>query len=238
MKCEEFEAIVDDLNRAGALDEATEMRARFHAGICEFCQARLAQAGGLTAALRAAAEDGIPAGAPDRVEAMLRSAFHREKWAVQRTRSTRRWAAAAIAATLLFGGALATRSWRKHSVTSRTESSRASGEKPVAPLNSSGAASGASSAGIVASDSGGYPDANPAADSQSPVEFTGDFLPYPAGGIPRPFENGEIVRVKLTGSSLSAMGYPVEGDRAGEAFTAQVLLGEDGQPRAIRFPRQ
>ncbi|NDQ56688.1 MAG: hypothetical protein GZ088_06400, partial [Acidipila sp.] len=125
MKCEEFEAIVDDLDRAGALDEATEMRARFHAGICEFCQARLAQAGGLTAALRAAAEDGIPAGAPDRVEAMLRSAFHREKWAVQRTRLNRRWAAAAIAATLLFGGALATQSWRKHSVTSRTESSRA-----------------------------------------------------------------------------------------------------------------
>ena len=235
MKCEEFEAIVDDLNRAGALDEATEMRARFHAGICEFCQARLAQAGGLTAALRAAAEDGIPAGAPDRVEAMLRSAFHREKWAVQRTRSNRRWAAAAIAATLLFGGALATQSWRKHSaVGSRTEYSRASGQKPILPLNSSAV----TSAGMAASDPGGYSDANLTADSQSLDEFAGDFLPYPAGGIPRPFENGEIVRVKLTGSSLAAMGYPVEGDRAGEAFTAQVLLGEDGQPRAIRFPRQ
>ena len=230
MKCEEFEAIVDDLDRAGALDEATEMRARFHAGICEFCRARLAQAGGLTAALGAAAEDGIPAGAPDRVEAMLRSAFHREKWAVQRTRSNRRWAAAAIAATLLFGGALATQSWRKHSVTSRTESSRANGEKSVVPLNSS-----AASAAPVASD--GYTDTNLAAGAQSLDEFAGDFLPYPAGGIPRPFENGEIVRVKLTGSSLAAMGYPVEGDRAGEAFIAQVLLGEDGEPRAIRFPR-
>ena len=234
MKCEEFEAIVDDLDRAGALDEASEMRARFHAGICEFCQARLAQASGLTAALRSAAADGIPAGAPDRVEAMLRSAFHREKWAVQRTRSNRRWAAAAIAATLLFGGALATQSWLKHSITSRTESSRASGEKPAVLLNSSAG----SSAGIIASDPGGYSDANLTADSQGLDEFAGDFLPYPAGGIPRPFENGEIVRVKLTGSSLAAMGYPVEGDRAEAAFTAQVLLGEDGQPRAIRFPRQ
>ena len=230
MNCEEFEAIVDDLDRAGALDEATEMRARFHAGICEFCQARLAQARGLTTALRAAAEDGIPSGAPDRVEAMLRSAFHREKWAAQRTRSNRRWAAAGIAAALLFGGALATQSWRNHSVTSRTESSRANVEKPVIPLNSS--------AGLVASDAGENADANLTADSQSPYEFAGDFLPYPAGGIPRPFENGEIVRVKLTGSSLAAMGYPVEGDRAGEAFIAQVLLGEDGEPRAIRFPRQ
>ena len=235
MNCEDFELIVDDLQRPGVLGEDTETLARFHASTCKPCAARLAQARALSVALRFAAEDGIPAGAPQRVEAMLRSAFHRQRWAVQRARSSRGWAAAAIAAGLLFTGALATRSWRKAAEsTQRSQAATAVVEKPAVPLTS--AAAIISSKPVMPAG----PTANSGAridsgNAQSQQEFAGDFLPYPAGGNSAPFESGEVVRVSLTGSSLAAMGYPVDGDRVGDAFTADVLLGEDGQPRAIRL---
>jgi hypothetical protein len=237
MNCEDFELIVDDLQRPGALGESTETLARFHARTCELCAVRLAQARALSVALRFAAEDGIPAGAPERVEAMLRSAFHRQRWAVQREQSSRRWTAAVIAATLLFTGALATRSWRKPTVSARrSESATANVEKPAVPLTSPAVTSSPAPA-MSANPSAGREGKVDSGAAQIQQEFTTDFLPYPPGGNSAPFETGQVVRVSLTGSSLAAMGYPVDGDRVGDAFTADVLLGEDGQPRAIRLLR-
>jgi hypothetical protein len=51
--------------------------------------------------------------------------------------------------------------------------------------------------------------------------------------------SGEIVRVKLRGSALPAIGFPValNGDQAAEQITADLFVAENGLPLAIRFVR-
>ena len=50
-----------------------------------------------------------------------------------------------------------------------------------------------------------------------------------------PFERGEILRVNLPASAMQMVGLPVQEDRAMERVNADVLVGEEGLPRAIRF---
>ncbi len=53
-----------------------------------------------------------------------------------------------------------------------------------------------------------------------------------------PFErldHGRLVRVRLPRSSLRAFGLPMNEERALEMVKADVVLGEDGLARAIRF---
>jgi hypothetical protein len=48
-------------------------------------------------------------------------------------------------------------------------------------------------------------------------------------------EASRLVRVKLPRSALVSFGLPVNGERVSERVDADVLLGEDGSPRAIRL---
>lgn len=50
-----------------------------------------------------------------------------------------------------------------------------------------------------------------------------------------PLESGQVVRVRLPRSALATLGLPMNIERAGEPITADVLFGEDGLARAIRF---
>jgi len=69
-------------------------------------------------------------------------------------------------------------------------------------------------------------------------ELTTEFIPLVyENGLP-PEENVQIVRVKLPRIALVSFGLPFNEDRAGEPVKADVLLGDDGVARAIRFVRQ
>jgi hypothetical protein len=68
----------------------------------------------------------------------------------------------------------------------------------------------------------------------APVE-TAEFIPVGAWQALEPMERGTIVRVRLPKSSLPGFGIPVSADRWNESFPADVVLGEDGSMRAIRF---
>lgn len=234
MTCEQFQAIVQDLGSRGAVDEATSTLAQFHAQTCETCGARLAQSRSLTAGLRALEASQAADGASPRVEAILRSTFLRQKWEVARARTRRQWTAVGIAAALLLTAGLAARLVRKSAVpdgSARTE--RAAGTIPSLQAPSG---AGAVTPGAARATDGSVYENNTGGGS-SEDELAADFVPYPAGGSILPFESAQIVRVNLSGSALVAMGFPIDGDRAGDRFTADVLVGEDGLPRAIRFPQ-
>lgn len=70
-----------------------------------------------------------------------------------------------------------------------------------------------------------------------PQEFTTDFIPLNYEAAMMPPERGRVVRVELPRSALAAFGLPVNIDRANERVKADVVLGEDGLARAIRFVR-
>jgi hypothetical protein len=52
---------------------------------------------------------------------------------------------------------------------------------------------------------------------------------------PEPIERGQIVRIRLPRSALATFGLPMNEEHAEEAIRADVLLGEDGLARAVRF---
>ena len=69
-------------------------------------------------------------------------------------------------------------------------------------------------------------------------EVTTAFLPLPYSGVP--LTNGELVRLDVPRSALVSFGLaPMEASDASDAGTVQadVLVGEDGLARAIRFVR-
>jgi len=52
---------------------------------------------------------------------------------------------------------------------------------------------------------------------------------------PEPIDHGRMVRVRLPRSALAAFGLPMNEQRAEETIQADVVLGEDGLARAVRF---
>ena len=50
-----------------------------------------------------------------------------------------------------------------------------------------------------------------------------------------PFERGQLLRVELPASAMQMVGLPVREDRLADSVQADVLVGEEGLPRAIRF---
>lgn len=66
-----------------------------------------------------------------------------------------------------------------------------------------------------------------------PQEVVTDFFPLmdPAP----PFERGQLLRVELPASAMQMVGLPVREDRLADPVQAEVLVGEEGLPRAIRF---
>lgn len=68
-------------------------------------------------------------------------------------------------------------------------------------------------------------------------EIATDFMPVSYGDNLNEIENGRIVRVEMPRSALAQFGLPVNMDRANERIKADVLIGDDGMARAIRFVR-
>ena len=70
------------------------------------------------------------------------------------------------------------------------------------------------------------------------AESVTDFIPLDAGASAAPpLESGQLVRVQLPRSALASFGLPLSAERGNEPVKADVLLGNDGLARAIRFVR-
>ncbi len=70
---------------------------------------------------------------------------------------------------------------------------------------------------------------------QTPVphEVVTEF--FPLVDYAPPFERGELVRMKVPASAMRAVGLPVREDRLTDQVQADVLVGQEGVARAIRF---
>jgi hypothetical protein len=75
-----------------------------------------------------------------------------------------------------------------------------------------------------------------AADSR-PQEIATEFIPLMQEGQYAQTEEGHLVRVELPRSALASFGIPVSAEAPAGRVKADVLLGEDGTARAIRFIR-
>jgi hypothetical protein len=66
-------------------------------------------------------------------------------------------------------------------------------------------------------------------------EIATRFYPLQDAATLSPFEYGTLVRIQLPRSALRVVGLPVNEDRLSERINADVLLGQDGLARAVRF---
>jgi hypothetical protein len=68
-------------------------------------------------------------------------------------------------------------------------------------------------------------------------EIATDFMPIVQGESLNRMDGGQIVRVELPRSALVSFGLPMNMERADERIKADVVIGNDGLARAIRFVR-
>jgi hypothetical protein len=68
---------------------------------------------------------------------------------------------------------------------------------------------------------------------KQPREVVTEF--YPLMEDAPPFERGELLRVSLPAAAMRSVGVPVSEDRLEETVQADVLVGQEGLARAIRF---
>ncbi|MEO8131010.1 MAG: hypothetical protein ABJF23_30905 [Bryobacteraceae bacterium] len=66
-------------------------------------------------------------------------------------------------------------------------------------------------------------------------EVATEFLPVPYAPVFTAEDRGQLVRVRLPRESMRSFGLPVNQDRIVQTVQADVLVGEDGIARAIRF---
>jgi hypothetical protein len=229
MKCEEFEAIGLGLEREGSVplngaDAAERVAAIEHANTCARCaalQESWQEAQAELLALRLATQD---ASTPLRVEMRLRQEF-RTRHRTVKVRATAVVAAWALAGAALVLGAVSVWNWKiaQHDTTQGT----------------SGLAKNAGRANVVA-EAG---KATNVIDSNSTNENSlladnsaGEFTLLP-GSLPQETDGAAIMRVRLQRGALGALGLPVNQELAGEWIQVDLLVGEDGQPQAVRLPQ-
>jgi hypothetical protein len=253
MNCSEFENIVNDLARAKIMGAASRTEGMAHVEICERCAARLADERALVAGLKSLAAIDEGKSAPPRVEAALLKAFRdrvsnppaprlpvmSKTWP---RRAPRRVILAAAAILIAFGF-IVYRAIKNEpqiddkALTSATPSPGPSVKpeeqvvkenvKPRAPRARRGNRPQLKKTFIIDSMTTYAKD----------CEDCADFFPLPYGENQKPMERGEVIRVQMPRSALIAFGLPVNVEGADTPVKADLLVGEDGLARAIRFVR-
>jgi hypothetical protein len=169
-------------------------------------------------ALRALAENDREREAPMAVEARLLREFRghsaRHGW---------RWLGiAAVAAGVVLAMFPSTRRASKPSMSAALLTIQV--PQPVAPEVAPAAPSPRKPARLVAR-----------ATSPKTREVMTDFFPLMDSAPP--FERGQLLRVQLPAAAMQTVGLPVREDHLADPIQADVLVGEEGMPRAIRFVR-
>lgn len=222
MKCEEFEAIGLGLEREGSVplngvDAAERAAAIEHANSCARCaalQESWQEAQAELQALRLATQD---ASTPLRVEMRLRQEF-RTRHRTVKVRATAVVAAWALAGAALVVGAVSLWNWKIAQRHPAPVAGRTNVAVDVGRAASGGDRSATNEYSLMADNSAG--------------EFT--LLP---GSLPQETDGAAIMRVRLQRGALGALGLPVNQERAGEWIQVDLLVGEDGQPQAVRLPQ-
>lgn len=78
---------------------------------------------------------------------------------------------------------------------------------------------------------------NATASNSTAGDIATDFIPLTYEASQGAMDGGHVVRVELPRTALAQFGLPMNAERSNEPVTADVLLGDDGLARAIRFVR-
>ena len=228
MTCRQFDEIVHRFVRMELLDVNAREEALDHAAGCSLCSARMLEAGALAEASEAAGAALRGQQAPANLETAMLTAFrsHHRRATLRRTFE---WSAiGAVAALVLVFVWTSSSSWKGKSAPSLPKDVSSQSHAPM------DAKAGAGSQPA---------DALPVVDTEEINATTGDtlasenFVPLPYAEEIGPEDLGMVVRVQLTRASLTELGYPANETLSADddLVIADVLVGEDGWPRAVKL---
>lgn len=235
--------------RAQLLEAAARRQTLAHIAECRDCADRLAEQQALTAAVRATAKSLRDENASARVEQSLRAAFRKQmgdapgfsyspgKHSPVRARQWPKRALLAMAAMLLlFLLAGAIRQWsfadRNPKTATRPPAPKVDETVPEhpSPIRQSEPAIVRQ---VVVERHRTRPAIRPATTGNDDTEF----IALAIENQLIPLESGQVLRVELPASTLISMGLRITAEDVSKPVLADLLVGQDGLPRAIRFVR-
>lgn len=244
MNCRKFALSLTDLARDQMPDHRKRTAGLQHTESCADCAARLTEERALLASLRLAVEDLAAQPIPPQIEANLLVAFHeqaeRRRAASQPVVAARWWSwqfATVAAAALLLVAMLVT--WGN---VSRQEPKQEATKLPVQsdipepPLRLKGNGLTANTLPPIRPTTRRVPPRRKA--RHAPATQQDEMLPFYSligDGLVAPLESGRIVRVEVPAATLISYGVPLTGEAMSEQVEADLLVGQDGLARAIRF---
>lgn len=251
MNCHDFELIAGDLSKDVLMDASLREKGLEHTASCADCAARLEEERVVTGGLRLLARVAT-GGAPANVEAAVLAAFRQNQVMPATRTSYRRWiyiaasaAALVLIITLLALNVSRTQKPQLPSSQAATEEKTPAGTvAPSTPALSQIPSSGRNSVAATITPHrekhrGGM-HAKPVqeqTDSRAITEITTDFIPLTNREALAQMDGGQVMRVELPRSALMSFGLPMDMERATERIKADVVVGNDGLARAIRFVR-
>jgi len=254
MNCQKFESLAAELARGEMMEVDVLGDARAHQTQCERCAARFRDEEMLTFGLRSlVSEMNSLEGSPFLEERLLAS-FRQRSVVVPSTltRSYRPYWLTAVAAILLIVFGLVAVVWKgsnqpksqvavqpsvpqvpdiikeEKNVTTPKPGNAVNLPTPVQPKRNLGARE------LQARNSRPNKPENAVANHAS-NEVATDFMPLGYLNPASLQDGGQIVRVEVPRTTMASFGFPVNMDRYNERVKADILLGVDGVPHAIRF---
>ena len=223
MDCAQFEEIVHDLERPGTEGFVLRDSALAHAESCDHCARLMTDAESLDASLREVARSESGKQASPRVGTVLMEEFRRQN-ASSRRRVQRQIAALGAAAAVLLVLGISLHRWIAPNRNIAPVRGVAGNTSPVA-----------SPVAIPANSQRQDQESGSDADDS---EYATAFVPLPYADDPTAVDGGTVVRVILSRPALASLGVPVTDPSATDRIPADLLLGEDGTPQAIRLVSQ
>jgi hypothetical protein len=261
MNCREFKFHLMALARLNRAHAATAERdALSHAGSCAACAGLLAEQRELSAQFRQLSAGDAGCGPSQEQEFVLRSAYRSMDRTVAPAAAAGNWKpwASAIAAMVLVtlaGIALSRKipDWLA-TAPAGPEPRPAAPEParvaviPRAPAPAENRQSLPAPKARLNARTVEAPMTSPASASEEPSDSrvaqpqmaaiddaASDFVPLPYAGDPMLAGSGAVVRVEMTGAMLQLLGFPITGESSARRVQADLVLGQDGFARAIRF---
>lgn len=249
MNCQLFNTHIPELVRGEMMETQLKADCLRHAEECADCRLGLADERAMHAALKnlAMADEGRQA--PAAIERQLLAAYRmRHETPVAGRQPRQQWLALAAAALILIALGAALMLWPdspRPAETAETAPAPAPRETRASDTQSLVVAAPAETPRPL----GSRPRVRPARNQSPPLvirdemtlyaddEVMTDYLLLNAGQRLQPMERGQVVRVALPRSVLGSFGLPVNPDRTMVPVKADLLVGEDGMARAIRFVR-
>ncbi len=224
-RCEAVRSILVDVARGAPADLTLQK----HLESCAGCRRRVANERMLSAGLVAISSVDTP---PPAVRAAIMAEFRRTYRATPIRRSIAKWVAlAAAAALVLLAVFLGTRPRRPEKIVTAVASQVEAPARvaPAVPRVAAQPRKPAKRRRVVRVQAPPPPEETP--------EVATDFVAIPYSEPLRPEERVDMFRMEMPRANMAVFGLPVTGGHLDSRVTADVLIGEDGVMRAIRFVR-